>query len=74
MASEHWGLCKACKWWQIEPKSHAHDHTMGMCIDEDLLDYQLRVSGNSGCNHFMEGAPAKAAGSSAKPPLAEATR
>jgi hypothetical protein len=74
MASDHWGLCKDCKWWQIEPEGRAADHTIGMCIDEELLTYQLRVSGNSGCNHFLPGRPAKAAGSSAKPPVAMATR
>jgi hypothetical protein len=74
MSSEHWGLCQDCKWWQIEPDGHVADQTIGMCIDEELLDYQLRVSGNSGCNRFLAGKPAKAAGSSAKPPAATAAR
>lgn len=74
MSSEPWGLCKDCKWWQIEPAGHVADQTIGMCIDEELLDYQLRVSGNSGCNRFMAGKPAKATGSSAKPPAATAVR
>jgi hypothetical protein len=26
-----------------------------LCIDDELQPYQLLVSGNSGCNHFMEG-------------------
>jgi hypothetical protein len=34
----------------------------------------LRVSGNSGCNHFMEGKPAHASGSSTAPPSAKPAR
>jgi hypothetical protein len=48
--------------------------TMGLCIDEELQPYRLRVSGNSGCNHFMPGRPARAAGSSLAPPVAEPVR
>ena len=48
-----WGLCKDCKWWQIEPDASIRDTTMGLCIDEDLFPYKLRVSGDSGCNQFM---------------------
>jgi hypothetical protein len=72
--STQWGLCKDCKWWQIEPGASAQNNTMGLCIDEDLQPYQLRVSGNSGCNRFMEGAPAHAAGSSEQPPTAKPVR
>jgi hypothetical protein len=74
MASSEWGLCKDCKWWQIEPKSTIHNLTMGLCIDEKLQRFRLRVSGNSGCNRFMKGKPARAAGSSAAPPTAEPVR
>ncbi len=77
MASEEhgeWGLCKDCKWWQIEPKASAENLTLGLCIDEELQPYKLRVSGNSGCNRFMSGKPAHARGSSAAPPTAEPAR
>jgi hypothetical protein len=47
---------------------------MGMCIDEELLTYQLRVWGNSGCNRFLPGKSARAEGARAKPPAAMATR
>lgn len=73
-SNEDWGLCKDCKWFQIEPGEEAGDSTMGLCIDEDLQAFHLRVSGNSGCNRFMPGEVARAAGSSAAPPLAEPTR
>lgn len=74
MMSTQWGLCKECKWWQIEPNSSIENTTMGMCIDETLQPYQVRVSGNSGCNLFMAGKPARAAGSSGQPPEAEPQR
>jgi hypothetical protein len=72
--NEQWGLCKDCKWWQIDPGGSVANNTMGLCIDEDLQPYHLRVSGNSGCNHFMEGKPARAAGSSDQPPTAKPVR
>jgi hypothetical protein len=71
---EEWGLCKDCKWFQIEPNAKANDDTMGLCIDEDLQRFHLRVSGDSGCNRFMAGKVAHAAGSSAAPPTAAPTR
>jgi len=73
-SKQSWGLCKDCKWWQIEPKATPKNTTMGLCIEEKLQPFRLRVSGNSGCNRFMEGKPAKAAGSSKAPPEAKPTR
>jgi hypothetical protein len=72
--STEWGLCKDCKWWQIEPRAKITNTTMGLCIDEDLIAYKLRVSGNSGCNRFMTGKPARAEGSSGQPPTAKPQR
>ena len=69
-----WGLCVSCKWWQIEPDGTSANTTMGLCIDEDLQEFQLRVSGNSGCNRFMAGKPAKATGSGEAPPKAAPVR
>jgi hypothetical protein len=74
MSESSWGLCRDCKWWQIEPNSRIDDSTLGLCIDEDLLAFRLRVSGDSGCNRFMAGEPARAVGSAAAPPTAAATR
>ncbi|QDU93482.1 hypothetical protein [Lignipirellula cremea] len=71
---QEWGLCKACKWWQIEPDAAIEDLTVGFCIDEKILPFQLRISGLGGCNRFMPGKPARAAGSSEKPPAAEPVR
>jgi len=72
--NEEWGLCKNCKWWQIEPGAAIQNQTMGLCIDDDLFHYKLRVSGNSGCNRFVKGRPARAKGSSGQPPTAAQTR
>jgi len=69
-----WGECRDCKWWQIEPDAKIADSTMGVCIDEELQPFLVRVSGNSGCNRFMPGKPARAEGSSAEPPAAAASR
>jgi hypothetical protein len=74
MPKSEWGLCKDCKWWQIEPGSTNSNTTMGLCIDERLQEFLLRVSGNSGCNRFMAGSPAQANGSSSAPPTAEPVR
>lgn len=74
MSEKQWGLCKSCKWWQIEPKAAEIENTFGLCIDEDLQSYQLLVSGNSGCNRFSNGNPARAEGSSSRPPTAKPTR
>jgi hypothetical protein len=68
------GMCKDCEWWQIDPGATIADHTMGLCTEEDLPPFRLRVSGNSGCNHYSPGEPAQAAGSSAAPPTAEPQR
>lgn len=44
--NSEWGLCKDCRWWQIEPAARVENPTMGLCIDEELQPYVLRVSGN----------------------------
>jgi hypothetical protein len=74
MPDHEWGLCKDCKWWQIEPDATVGNLTMGRCIDEALQPFLLRVSGISGCNRFMPGEPARADGSSEAPPKAKPTR
>ena len=49
MASKsEWGLCKDCKWWQLDPKADPNNLTLGLCIDEKLQPFLLRVSGISG--------------------------
>ncbi len=74
MAENEWGMCKDCKWWQVEPKATVEHLTMGLCIEEKLQPFLLRVSGNSGCNRFMKGKLARAEGSSEAPPAAKPVR
>ena len=69
-----WGLCTDCKWWQVEPESSAGDAALGMCIDEELQPFRLRINGSGGCNRFMAGEPARAKGSSDAPPTAKPAR
>ncbi|WP_442484620.1 hypothetical protein [Aeoliella sp. SH292] len=63
-----WGLCKDCKWWQIEPDGEVQDLTLGVCIEKKLQDYNVRISGLGGCNRFQEGQPTAYEGASEKPP------
>ncbi|TWT32504.1 hypothetical protein KOR34_42670 [Posidoniimonas corsicana] len=72
--SDQWGLCKGCKWWQIEPDATVEDQTVGFCIEQDLQQFKIRITGNGGCNMFVAGKPARAEGSSEKPPTAEPVR
>jgi len=74
MADEDWGESKDCKWWQIEPDAPVENLTMGLCIEEKLQPFRLRVSGNSGCNRFLPGEVARAEGSGSAPPTARPTR
>ena len=74
MAEREWGLCKECKWWQLEPKASVENLTLGLCIEEKLQSFRMRVSGSSGCNLFMPGKPARAEGSGEAPPTAKPTR
>jgi hypothetical protein len=69
-----WGLCKDCKWWQIEPDASVQNTTVGQCIEEQLQPFVLRVSGTSGCNRYVPGKPARAKGSGEAPPSAKPTR
>jgi len=74
MAASDWGLCKDCHWWQIDPGAIVADNTMGVCTEEEIQPFQLRVSGHSGCNRYEPGESAYAAGSSAAPPAAAPRR
>jgi hypothetical protein len=69
-----WGLCRDCKWWQIEPDSKVELDTVGQCIDEELQGYALSISGIGGCNRFMKGEPARARGAGDQPPTAAPQR
>ncbi len=69
-----WGPCVSCKWWQLEPKTDPSNLAAGLCIEEKLQPFKLRISGLGGCNRFREGRPARAKGSSSQPPTAAPVR
>jgi hypothetical protein len=72
--TSNWDICIKCKWWQVEPAAALASTTYGLCIEQSLQPYLLRVSGSSGCGLFVEGEPARAEGSGACPPTAKPTR
>jgi hypothetical protein len=58
---------KGCKMWQIELGASIANTTMGLGIHDDPRTYDLRVSGNNGCDAFASGKPARAEGGGAVP-------
>ncbi len=72
--AQQWGQCKSCEWWQIEPDASIADSLLGVCIDNKIQPFELSVSGQSGCNRYMKGEPARAKGSGAQPPTAKPVR
>ena len=73
-SKSEWGLCVDCKWWQIEPDAQIDPGTAGYCIEEKLQPFKLRITGDGGCNRFMNGTPARGKGSSGRPPTATPAR
>jgi hypothetical protein len=61
-----WGECHHCKHFQVEPDAEIGGDTLGHCTHHELEHFQLRVSGESGCNHFERGTPSRAEGASAE--------
>jgi len=74
MTESDWGLCKDCQWWQLELQANIANTTMGLCIEERLQPFLLRVSGSSGCNRHTDGQPVPAAGSGSALPTATPKR
>lgn len=72
--ADQWGLCIKCKWWQVEPDAVLSNDTLGQCIEQSLQFALLSITGNSGCNLFAEGEPARAKGSGEQPPSAQPSR
>ena len=63
------GACaKTANGGRSSPTPKLAVHSVGVCIEESLQEYRLRISGNGGCTMFLEGKPARAKGSSHKPP------
>ena len=47
--------CITCSWWAAEaPRPAEEVKLVGLCVQPELKDYALVVSGASGCNHWAE--------------------
>jgi hypothetical protein len=47
------GKCKKCQYFDVErEKEPATDETLAPCLHPDMEEFELIVSGDSGCNLF----------------------
>ena len=47
------GKCKKCQYFDVErEKEAATDETLAPCLHPDMEEFELIVSGDSGCNLF----------------------
>jgi hypothetical protein len=47
------GTCITCNYWEVEtPRPSSEAQMVGVCVQHDLKDFALVVSGSSGCNHW----------------------
>jgi hypothetical protein len=47
------GPCKGCQYFDVDrDEEDITDETLASCIHPDLEEYELTVSGDSGCNLF----------------------
>ncbi|XXF77431.1 hypothetical protein P2318_30920 [Myxococcaceae bacterium GXIMD 01537] len=51
MADRDWGNCKNCRYFASRSDNPGDDE-LANCIQRELRDYDLKVSGLSGCNAF----------------------
>lgn len=49
--AQNWGQCKDCKYFSSDA-SQPTDRDEAACLQDDLAEFELRVSGASGCNAF----------------------
>ncbi len=51
MADQDWGNCKTCRYFGTR-HPNPEDGEVANCMQPDLSDFDLKVSGMSGCNAF----------------------
>jgi len=51
MVDHQWGHCKHCKHFS-SPARRPLDNEEAACREPTLAEYELRVFGAAGCNHF----------------------
>lgn len=50
---QHIGKCKKCQFFDVErEEEEATDETLAPCLHPDMEEFELLVSGDSGCNLF----------------------
>ena len=52
---EELGVCLTCKYWQVE-ETRAENQTpkVALCVQPQLKDFALIVSGSSGCDKWQD--------------------
>ena len=49
------GVCLTCAYWKADaPRTEAQTVKLGLCVQTQLKEYALVVSGSSGCNKWKE--------------------
>lgn len=49
------GACITCSFWNVEtPRPKSETNLVGLCVQPELKDFALIVSGSSACNHWAE--------------------
>ncbi|QRK11126.1 hypothetical protein JQX13_14260 [Archangium violaceum] len=51
MADKNWGNCKGCRYFGTH-NAQPEDTDIAQCMEPDLREFDLQVSGMSGCNEF----------------------
>jgi len=49
------GACITCSYWNVEtPRPETEAPMVGICVQPQLKDFALIVSGSSACNHWHD--------------------
>ncbi|PTL77122.1 hypothetical protein [Vitiosangium sp. GDMCC 1.1324] len=51
MAEKNWGNCKGCRYFDSHHPNPG-DAEVAQCTEPELREFDLKVSGMSGCNEF----------------------
>jgi hypothetical protein len=46
------GPCKLCEYFDYEGDGDPQDNSLARCVQEELVDFEVTVSGASSCNEF----------------------
>ncbi|MBC8101326.1 MAG: hypothetical protein H7Z41_01895 [Cytophagales bacterium] len=53
--SQQVGACITCSYWAVDaPRPEEEVEMVGLCVQPQLKDFALIVSGSSACNHWHE--------------------